>query len=161
GELLEGKPHEQFLWGEAGNGSQLIPRQSFTRQIVFKTWKSLFKIDHYRNVKQERLECQLYGKLIAIFLCSSTMFKMRQLLLQKKKKELSEYKAIGMIQDHLFLLYQAIQKEPQEITNLLIRLFYLLQKNGRKSHRYEKKTVFDIMGVIYEYSGLRKLKKAA
>lgn len=86
---------------------------------------------------------------------------MRQLLLQKKKKELSEYKAIGMIQDHLFLLYQAIQKEPQEITNLLIRLFYLLQKNGRKSHRYEKKTVFDIMGVIYEYSGLRKQKKAA
>ncbi|MGN4817321.1 IS4 family transposase, partial [Bacillus cereus group sp. MYBK163-2] len=54
-------------------------------EIVFKTWKSLFKIDHYRNVKQERLECQLYGKLIAIFLCSSTMFKMRQLLLQKKK----------------------------------------------------------------------------
>ncbi|PHC26374.1 IS4 family transposase, partial [Bacillus pseudomycoides] len=56
-------------------------------EIVFKTWKSLFKIDYYRNVKQERLECQLYGKLIAIFLCSSTMFKMRQLLSQKKKRE--------------------------------------------------------------------------
>ncbi|AFU17375.1 Transposase for insertion sequence element IS231B (plasmid) [Bacillus thuringiensis MC28] len=79
-------------------------------EIVFKTWESLFKIDHYRNVKQERLECQLYGKLIAIFLCSSTMFKMRQHLLQKKKRELSEYKAIGMIQDYLYLLYQAIQK---------------------------------------------------
>ena len=49
--------------------------------------------DHYSTVKQERLECQLYGKLITIFLCSSTMFKMRQLLLQKEK-ELSEYKAI-------------------------------------------------------------------
>lgn len=61
------------------------------------------------TVKQKRLECQLYGKLITIFLCSSTMFKMRPLLLQKKKKELSEYKAIGMIQDHLSLLYQAIQ----------------------------------------------------
>ncbi|MFB2549452.1 IS4 family transposase, partial [Bacillus sp. OTC-L18] len=91
-------------------------------EIVFKTWKSLFKIDHYRNVKQERLECQLYGKLIAIFLCSSTMFKMRQLLLQKKKKELSEYKAIGMIQDHLSLLYQAIQRNNHEITKVLIRL---------------------------------------
>ncbi len=88
-------------------------------EIVFKTWKSLFKIDHYRNVKQERLECQLYGKLIAIFLCSSTMFKMRQLLLQKKKKELSEYKAIGMIQDHLSLLYQAIQRNNHEITKVL------------------------------------------
>ncbi|MED3069063.1 IS4 family transposase, partial [Bacillus thuringiensis] len=90
----------------------------------------------------------------------STMFKMRQLLLQKKQKELSEYKAIGMIQDHLFLLYQSIQNT-QEITKLLTRLFHLLQQNGRKSHRYEKKTVFDIMGVIYGYSGCSKQKKAA
>ena len=79
----------------------------------------------------------------------------------KKEKELSEYKAIGMIQDHLSLLYQAVQKDTQEITKVLIRLFTLLQKNGRKSHRYEKKTVFDIMGVVYEYNGLRKQKKAA
>ncbi|EJR92887.1 transposase for insertion sequence element IS231F [Bacillus cereus VD200] len=102
-------------------------------EIVFKTWKSLFDIDHCRTVKRERIECHLYGKLIAIFLCSSTMFKMRQLLLQKKQKELSEYKAIGMIQDHLFLLYQSIQNT-QEITKLLTRLFHLLQQNGRKSH---------------------------
>ncbi len=125
-------------------------------RTFFKTWKSLFKIDHYSKVKQERLECQFYGKLITIFLCSSTMLKMRQLLLQKKKKELSEYKAIGMIQDYLSLLYQTMQKDIQEITKILIRLFTLLQKNGQKSHRYEKKTVFDIMGVVYEYNGLRK-----
>ncbi|MBJ8113754.1 IS4 family transposase, partial [Bacillus cereus group sp. N6] len=76
-------------------------------EIIFKTWKSLFQIHHWQNIKQERLECHVYGKLIAIFLCSSTMFKMRQLLLQNKKRELSEFKAIGMIQDHLSLLYQA------------------------------------------------------
>ena len=93
-------------------------------EIVFKTWKSLFDIDYCRTVKRERIECHLYGKLIAIFLCSSTMFKMRQLLLQKKRKELSEYKAIGIIQDHLLLLYQAIQKDTQEITKLLIGLFH-------------------------------------
>ncbi|HDR3308391.1 TPA: IS4 family transposase, partial [Bacillus anthracis] len=87
------------------------------------------------------------GKLIAIFLCSSTMFKMRQLILKKKKRELSEYKAIGMIQDHLYILYQAIQQNTRRITKILIRLFHLLQKNGQKSHRYEKKTIFDIMGV--------------
>lgn len=50
-------------------------------EIVFKTWKSLFGINHCHNIKRERLECHLYGQLIAIFLCSSTMFKMRQLLL--------------------------------------------------------------------------------
>ena len=89
------------------------------------------------------------------------MFKMRQLFLQKQKRELREYKAKGMIQDYLYLLYQAIQKNTQEVTKILTRLCHLLQKNGRKSHRYEKKTVFDIMGVIYEYSELRKQKKVA
>ncbi|PER88096.1 IS4 family transposase, partial [Bacillus cereus] len=53
------------------------------------------------------------------------------------------------------------KKNTREITKILIRLFYLLQKNGRKTHRYDKKTVFDILGVVYEYNGLRKQKKAA
>lgn len=121
-------------------------------EIIFKTWKSLFQIHDWQNIKRERLKCHIYGKFIAIFLCSSTMFKMRQLILQKKKRELSEYKAIGMIQDHLYILYQAIQQNTREITSILIRLFHFLQKNGRKSHRYEKKTVFDILGVVYEYT---------
>jgi hypothetical protein len=39
GELLEGKLHEQFLWGGTGNGSSgnaQKPHQSFTRQYAFK-----------------------------------------------------------------------------------------------------------------------------
>jgi len=118
-------------------------------EILFKTWKSFFCIHHCKKIKQERLECHLYGQLIAILLCSSIMFQMRKLLLMKKKQELSEYKAIYMIKDYFFLLFQAIQKDTQELSKILIRLFNLLQQNGRKSHRYEKKTVFDILGVVY------------
>ncbi|EJQ52969.1 hypothetical protein IEI_01957 [Bacillus wiedmannii] len=121
-------------------------------EIIFKTWKSFFHIHHCKKIKRERLECHLYGQLIAILLCSSTMFQMRQLLLMKKKRELSEYKAIYMIKDYFFLIYQAIQKDTQELSKILIRLFNLLQQNGRKSHRYEKKTVFDILGVVYNYT---------
>ncbi|MGU3438578.1 IS4 family transposase [Bacillus cereus] len=118
-------------------------------EILFKTWKSFFHIHHCKKIKRERLECHLYGQLIAILLCSSTMFQMRQLLLMKKKRELSEYKAIYMIKDYFLLLFQAMQKDTQELSKVLIRLFNLLQQNGRKSHRYEKKTVFDILGVVY------------
>ncbi|MBJ7961472.1 IS4 family transposase [Bacillus cereus group sp. N28] len=118
-------------------------------EILFKTWKSFFQIHHCKKIKRERLECHLYGQLIAILLCSSTMFQMRQLLLMKKKRELSEYKAIYMIKDYFLLLFQAIQKDTQELSKILIRLFNLLQQNGRKSHRYEKKTAFDILGVVY------------
>ncbi|MGR5905999.1 hypothetical protein ACT7DI_21340 [Bacillus paranthracis] len=84
-----------------------------------------------------------------------------KLLFAKEQKEKYEYKAIGMIQDHVSLLYQAIQRNTQNLTKILIRLFDLLQKNGRKSHRYEKKTIFDIMGVVYEHNGFGKQKKAA
>ncbi len=77
------------------------------------------------------------------------MFQMRKLLLTKKKQELSEYKAIYMIKDYFSLLFRSIQKDTQELSKILLRLFNLLQRNGRKSHRYEKKTVFDILGVVY------------
>ncbi|MGE7431689.1 IS4 family transposase [Bacillus thuringiensis] len=118
-------------------------------EILFKTWKSFFQIHHCKKIKLERLECHLYGQLIAILLCSSIMFQMRQLLLMKKKRELSEYKAIYMIKDYFLLLFQTIQKNNQELSKVLLRLFNLLQQNGRKYHRYEKKTVFDILGVVY------------
>jgi hypothetical protein len=49
-----------------------------------------------------------------LYLFFYDVFKMRKLLLQKNKRELSEYKAIGMIQDHVSLLYQAIQRNTQK-----------------------------------------------
>ncbi|WP_100249669.1 IS4 family transposase [Bacillus cereus] len=121
-------------------------------ELLFKIWKSWFQIHRCKSIKQERLECHLYGQLISILLCSSTMFKMRELLLRKKQKELSEYKAMYIIKDYFLLFYQALHKNTQELSKVLLRLFNLLQHNGRKSHRYEKKTVFDILGVVYEYT---------
>ncbi|MGE8081226.1 IS4 family transposase [Peribacillus loiseleuriae] len=119
-------------------------------EILFKTWKSFFEIDECKTIQKERLECHLCGQLIGILLCSSTMFPMRQLLLEKKKQELSEYKAIYMIKDYFPLLFQAIAVGTEELLNILHRLYQLLKKKGRKCHRYKKMTVFDILGVVYE-----------
>jgi hypothetical protein len=74
-------------------------------EVLFKTWKSFFQIDKCKRMKQERMECHLYGQLIGILLCSSTMFRMRQLLLNKKNRELSEYKAMYIIKEYFLLLY--------------------------------------------------------
>ena len=103
-----------------------------------------------RRSKKERLECHLYGQLIGILLCSSTMFQMRQLLLEQKKQELSEYKAIYMMKDYFPLLFQAIAVGLEELVKILHSLYQLLSKNGRKCHRSKKMTVFDILGVVYE-----------
>ncbi|EEK54373.1 hypothetical protein bcere0004_43160 [Bacillus cereus BGSC 6E1] len=55
-------------------------------------------------------------------------------------------------------LYKKTLKKNQEIS---IFLFGLLQKKRRKSHRYEKKTVFDILGVVYQYTVPRLKQKNA
>ncbi|MBG9628567.1 hypothetical protein ABB10_01065 [Bacillus thuringiensis] len=115
---------------------------SDTYNRIFKNWDGVLEFQSLHTIPNGRSIDQDMG-------------------LVRFEKDSSEYKAIGMIQDHLYILYQAIQQNTQELTKILIRLFQLLQKNGRKSHRYEKKTVFDIMGVHYEYSAARKQKKAA
>ncbi|MFJ7306822.1 hypothetical protein [Peribacillus frigoritolerans] len=118
--------------------------------MSLKTWKSFFHIHHCKKIKRERLECHLYGQLIAILLCSSTMFQMRQLLLEKKRQELSEYSAIYMIKDYFPLLFQAMAVGTGGLLKILYLLYQLLKKNGRNCHRYKKMTVFDILGVVYK-----------
>ena len=78
------------------------------------------------------------------------MFQMRKLLLEKKRQELSEYKAIYMIKDYFPLLFQAMADGTGELLKILHRLYQLLKKIGRKCHRYKKMTVFDILGIVYK-----------
>ncbi len=44
--------------------------------------------------------------------------------IKKKKRGLSEYKTIGIIQDYLHLLYQAIRQSAIEITKFIIHPFH-------------------------------------
>ncbi len=117
-------------------------------ELLFKTWKSLFGIQHCKKIKKERLECHLYGQLISILISSTTMFKIRKLLYEKDGEELSEYKGIYVVKAYLTSLYEALKKSTQRISEILFRLFNFLRKNGRKSHRYEKKTAIDILSTL-------------
>ena len=78
------------------------------------------------------------------------MFQMRQLLLEKKKRELSEFKAIYMIKGYFLLLFEAMSGGTNELVKILHRLYQLRKKNGRKCHQYKKMTFFYILGVVYE-----------
>ncbi len=119
-------------------------------EILFKTWKSIFHIDRCKSIKTERFECHVYGQLIAILLSSSLMFQMRRLLLMKKKKEASEFKVICILKEYFLSLHDAIKRQADDVQRVLLQFFRIIEKNGRKSHRYEKKTVFDILSVVYE-----------
>nr|WP_255260332.1 hypothetical protein [Bacillus cereus] len=55
-----------------------------------------------------------------------------------------------MIHDYFRVLYRQMQYQSNQLAKNFLRLSDLLDKNGQKSHRYRKKTVFDILGIVYE-----------
>ncbi|RWZ49761.1 IS4 family transposase, partial [Halobacillus fulvus] len=87
-------------------------------EILFKTWKSLFELDHVREAKQSRFECHLYGTLIRILLSSQLMFECRYLLYKKESKETSEYKGLQQAKKMLPKLAGALFYEPKSILDL-------------------------------------------
>jgi hypothetical protein len=69
GELLEGKPPEQFLGGGVGNEPKhSAPRQSFTRQLFFKALQQNLKGKSFVGTSENALRIQIWTALLAILL---------------------------------------------------------------------------------------------
>lgn len=116
-------------------------------EILFKTWKSLFQIHDVKPMKQERFECHLYGKLIQIIVCSATAFQCRRILYQKEGMEASEYKSIEIVKEHLTKGF--IRNKQEQLTGFFDRIYTSIKINGRKCHKQQKQTVFDILHITY------------
>ncbi|WP_308011369.1 IS4 family transposase [Clostridium tagluense] len=119
-------------------------------EIIFKTWKSIFSIQVVKLVKIERCKCQLYGKLILLLISSAIMFKMRTLALENKGLETSEIKTCEIVHEYIDGIYFELIKFPNKVFNTLKLIFKNVVRNGLKSHKKDKKTVFDILGVCYK-----------
>jgi len=134
-------------------GSQeLYPLYSLRWQIeiLFKTWKSLYKIDEVRKMKQERFECHLYGTLIRILLSSITMFQCRHYLYQKHQKEISEYKGMDIVKESLSYFIYVLESGSQAVFNLILTIYENVRRHGQKDHRNNHDSPFDILGLSYE-----------
>ncbi|WP_254909264.1 IS4 family transposase [Clostridium tyrobutyricum] len=119
-------------------------------ELIFKIWKSVFHISSVKPVKIERFKCQLYGKLILLVLSSIVMFKMRSELLKKKKLETSEIKTAEIVHEYVEEMYFSFMIHSNNL-KVLTRIYNCICKNGRKSHRKDKKTFFGILGVSYNH----------
>ncbi|MBU3090475.1 transposase, partial [Clostridium gasigenes] len=49
-------------------------------ELMFKIWKSLFKIHDVKKIKLERFQCFLYGRLTALLLTSSIVFTNKKII---------------------------------------------------------------------------------
>lgn len=119
-------------------------------EILFKVWKSLFGINKVRKMKQERLECHLYGTLISILLSSMTMFLCRHYLYHKHQKEISEYKAMNQIKEALPSLNACLEAGVRKVYKLFLTVYENVSRHGVKEHRKGHQSPFDVLDLVYK-----------
>jgi hypothetical protein len=117
-------------------------------EILFKVWKSIFRIHRVKKMKKERLDCHLYGTLISILISSTITFKIRNLLYQKERKEISEYKTMYIVKEALPTIYLHLFETHEKITAFFDGLYDLIRKNGKKSKRDKKSSPLDILETL-------------
>ena len=115
GELLEGKPHEQFLWGGAGNGrGSSAPRQSLTRQTALDELKTHLRGSNIvlRSKTPDLVRQEFYGFMMAHFAIRGLMHE-AALKANQDPDSLSYLHAVRVVRRKLST-YNAIPPSGQE-----------------------------------------------
>jgi len=105
-------------------------------ELMFKIWKSLCNIDKVKKVKQHRLECYLYAKLILIVFAWQLIWITAMILFSIDKKPLSYFKSYKtLIRNKLDELRDIFLSSAGNLNDFLFDLYEI----GRTRHILEKK----------------------
>jgi hypothetical protein len=105
-------------------------------ELAFKIWKSLCNIEKVKNVKQHRLECYIYAKLILIMLGWRVVYKISKNLFLLEGKALSFYKSFKtLIRSKIDALRAVFLSGTRQLDDF-VRDFYRV---SRINHLLEKK----------------------
>lgn len=114
-------------------------------ELVFKVWKSLAKIDQTKkDVKCERLECHIYGKLIWVFLGWGIFWKLTEII-KDKIRWFSFYKMMK----NLRTLSQRLITQSGNISRnirMLVKMF--IEEVMKKCRLEEKKKSLSSIEII-------------
>lgn len=117
-------------------------------EIMFKIWKSIFKINNVKPVKIERFKCFLYGRLIALILSSTIVFSARNIIYEEDNNEISELKSFCVVTEFFSTLKIEIFKGELAILKLIKTIINTIRKLGKKSRKKGRKIVTDILDYL-------------
>jgi hypothetical protein len=107
-------------------------------EIIFKAWKSFFKIDKVNQMKIERFECFHYGCLMLIIASTNLLRYFKQWYLKKHKEEISELKFFKLIASMKQEIKEIIKKQQSEIAIFLDLLADIIERTCVKEQKKNK-----------------------
>jgi hypothetical protein len=117
-----------------------VPRQSFTRQIIFKSWKSYLHLASIKTKKEDSTLCQLYGRMLLILLNYALCPQLRATLWLRKRRELSVLKLIRHFQACADSWMQAIFRSELELYHFLTHACATAERLVGKASRKRRTT---------------------
>lgn len=114
-------------------------------ELMFKIWKSVFKIHLVKKTNVERFQCFLYGRLISLLLSSTIVFTSRTIIYQDDGKEISEIKSFQITQEYFNGQNGKIFNGDVLFSKLINKIFVAIKRFGIKSRKKSKKTPFLIL----------------
>ena len=104
-------------------------------EIMFKAWKSFFKIDKVKQMKIERFECFHYGCLMLIIASTHLLRYFKQNHLRKYNKEISELKFFKFISSMKQEMKEAIKKTKLYLTAFIDQLEAIIERTCVKEQK--------------------------
>lgn len=124
-------------------------------EIMFKVWKSIFKISNTKNnknIKIQRFKCFLYGRLISILFSSGIVFAAKEIIhnenLDDNEKEISDIKAFNQVNEFLPILRTKIFEDEISIFILLNKIMHAIRRFAMKSIRKGDKSIRNILSYM-------------
>lgn len=107
-------------------------------EIIFKAWKSFFKIDKIKQMKIERFECFHYGCLMLIIASTHLLSYFKQWYFNKHQEEISELKFLKLIASMRQEIKQITQKPKAAIEKFLNQLAEIIERTCVKEQKKNK-----------------------
>lgn len=101
-------------------------------ELVFKSWKSNFKLDEVNGIRPERIKSMIYAKLLLIFIVSKITRLASIYVWNKSQREVSEFQAAKHFQAIIPIWMNAIVKEPSKVNEILLNAFSFITKSCLK-----------------------------
>lgn len=120
-------------------------------ELMFKIWKSIFKIHDVKKVKLERFQCFLYARLTSLLLTSSIVSTGKKIAYEEKEKEISEIKSFAIVKEFFSEIRWKIFKGELVLFNFLNRIIERILRYGRKSTKRGRKSTYSIIENVRIY----------
>jgi hypothetical protein len=134
---------------ETGRRVLQAPRQSLTRQLVFKAWKSHLHLATLPTTTKNSTLCYLYGRMLLIVVTFALGPTLRATVWQKQQREVSLVKLVRHFQAGAEQWLQVLFPSSQQFTTFLSQACAAAERLVRKAvrnHRTSAQRLRDSLG---------------